>query len=136
NVVVCLDQVPPSASLSPNLQVSTDGGLNWKDALACDTLVQGVLIRGTYTVSDEHFRVLNLYVEPPGPANNTPVSPSSRAYDTVPTTGETGTWTLDTTNMKPCGYVVRLDVWDRTIVSCDDDGWFNWASLGFCLKAK
>jgi hypothetical protein len=139
NVVVRLDQVRPSASLSPSLQVSTDGGATWQPAQQCDTLVKGVLLRGTYSVSDEHFRQLNLYVEPPGPAHSTPVTPSSRKYgspDFVPTTGETGTWTLDTKNMDPCGYVVRLDVWDRTIVSCDADGWFNWAAIGFCLKAK
>jgi len=136
DVVVYLDQVRPSASLDPNLDVSTDGGTHWSPAMACDTFVKGVLIRGKYTVSDEHFRILSLYVQPPGPAHGTPVTPSIRTYPTVPTTGETGTWILDTTNMDPCGYVIRLDVWDRTIVSCDDDGWFSWASLGFCLKGK
>jgi hypothetical protein len=139
NAVVYLDQVPPSPSLSSSLQVSTDGGLTWTDAKECDTLVKGVLLRGTYTVSDEHFRYLHLYVEPWGAAHSTAVSPATRYYgspDFVPTTGETGTWTLDTKNMDPCGYVIRLDVWDRTIVSCDSHGWSNAASIGFCLKAK
>jgi hypothetical protein len=136
NAIVRLDQVKPAASLSPLLEVSSDGGATWTPAQKCDTFVVGVLIRGTYSVSDEHFRVLNLYVQPADAAHGTPVTPSTRIYPVVPTTGETGTWTLDTTNMDPCGYVVRLDVWDRTIVSCDDDGWSNWASLGFCLKAK
>jgi hypothetical protein len=136
NATVYLDQVRPDAILDPNLEVSTDSGATWSPAVACDTFVKGVWIRGKYTVSDEHFRILSLYVQPSGPAHGAAVSPSLRTYPTVPTTGETGTWTLDTSGMDPCGYVVRLDVWDRTIVSCDDDGWFNWASLGFCLKAK
>ena len=88
---------------------------------------------------------MRLYVEPTGPVPSGPptygatVTPASRTYgppDFVPTAGETGTWQLDTKNMDPCGYVIRLDVWDRTIVSCDDDGWSNWASIGFCLKAQ
>jgi hypothetical protein len=139
NAVVRLDQVRPAVSLSPNIEVSADGGATWQPALQCDTLVKGVRIRGTYSVSDSHFRHLHLYVEPAGPAHGAVVVPASRAYgapDFVPTTGETGTWTLDTTPMDPCGYVIRLDVWDRTIVGCDADGWYNWASLGFCLKAR
>jgi hypothetical protein len=138
NAVVYLDQVRPNANLGSTLEISDDGGATWQPAQQCDTFVKGVLIRGTYTVSDDHFRYLRLYVQPSGPAHGASVTPASRRYgapDFVPTTGETGTWMLDTTPMDPCGYVVRLDVWDRTIVSCDADGWDNWASLGFCLEA-
>ncbi|HXK03042.1 MAG TPA: hypothetical protein VMS37_11620 [Verrucomicrobiae bacterium] len=138
-VTVYLDQSEPVPYLSPNIEVSADGNPPWNPAKECDTLVKGVVLRGTYSVSDEHFRTLNLYVEPSGAAHNTPVTPSSRSYgspDWVPTGGETGTWTLNTANMDACGYVVRLDVWDRTILNCDADGWFNATSIGFCLKDK
>jgi hypothetical protein len=36
--------------------------------------------------------------------------------------------------MKACGYIVRVWVQDRTIVSGDGSGWKNAASVGFCLK--
>ena len=52
----------------------------------------------------------------------------------VSTNGESGTWSLNTAGMDSCGYVVRIDVSDRTIVSADG-GWTNAASVGFCLKA-
>ena len=35
--------------------------------------------------------------------------------------------------MLPCGYVVRLDAYDRTIVSAGG-GWHDYAAVGFCLK--
>jgi hypothetical protein len=39
--------------------------------------------------------------------------------------------------MKPCGYVVRLDVWDRTIVnSLPGEHNANNIEVGFCLRAK
>ncbi len=100
--MVYLDQVAPSASLSPNLQISSDHGATWQPAQQCDTLVKGVLIKGTYSVSDEHFRKLYLYVEPggyrpdspgvvqTGPAHNTAVTPSSRSSVVTPTDGSTG----------------------------------------------
>ena len=36
--------------------------------------------------------------------------------------------------MDPCGYVIRMDVWDRTIVS-GGSGWHDYDAVGFCLKA-
>jgi hypothetical protein len=61
------------------------------------------------------------------------VSPPARSYPVVPTGGEVATWTLDTTGMLPCGYVIRLDAYDRTIVSAGG-GWHSFDAVGFCLK--
>ena len=52
------------------------------------------------------------------------------------TLGDTGTWTLDTTGLPPCGYVVVLNAWDRTIVNSGFIGNYNDAPVGFCLKVK
>jgi hypothetical protein len=90
-------------------------------------------VRGTYSVSDEHFGGLSMAVEPTGPANGAAVVPSSRSYPVVPTVGEAGTWTLDTSPMLPCGYVIHLSVGDRTIVSAGG-GWHASATVGFCLR--
>jgi len=35
--------------------------------------------------------------------------------------------------MQPCGYVVRLEVWDRTIVNSHELGWRATDDVGFCL---
>jgi hypothetical protein len=37
--------------------------------------------------------------------------------------------------MTPCGYVVYLNVWDRTIVNSGATGWHAADSDGFCLRA-
>ena len=78
-------------------------------------------------------------VEPSGPANGAVVNPSVRSFTSpatpgsVPTTGETGTWTLNTAGMLPCGYVIHLSTSDRTIVS-GGGGWPGSAIVGFCLR--
>jgi CHAT domain-containing protein/Tfp pilus assembly protein PilF len=132
NVVVTLDEIPPAPEITIT-DFSTDGGVTWMPALACGEFAPGVRIRGTYKVIDEHFGSLTITVEPAGPAGGATVSPPSRSYPVVPTGGETGTWTLDTTPMQPCGYVVRLDTSDRTIVNAFG-GWYNFATVGFCLR--
>ena len=49
-------------------------------------------------------------------------------------TTQSGTWSLDTHGLDPCGYVVRLDGYDRTIVNSGYVGWDGHAFEGFCLK--
>jgi hypothetical protein len=52
----------------------------------------------------------------------------------VPTTGEAGTWTLDTTGMDPCGYVIRLYATDRTNVNSTGNAYDMAYDVGFCLE--
>ena len=135
-VRVQLDEYSPAAGITIT-DYSTDGGATWHSAIACATFSKGVRIRGTYNVSDAHFGSLSIGVEPSSAAHGASVSPSSRVYgppDFVPTGGESGTWTLDTTPMDPCGYVIRMDAYDRTIVNCGTS-WHDYATVGFCLKA-
>lgn len=134
NVIIALDEDAPIPAITIT-DFSTDNGATWQPAIACGDFIAGVLIRGTYSVTDAHFGSLSLSVEPPGPAHGAAPTPSSRAYPIVPTTGESGAWVLNTTGMDPCGYVVRIDVGDRTIVSADG-GWTNHDTVGFCLKAS
>jgi len=135
SVIVRLDEGVPTASLAITGVSQGTGPVN--PAQECETFKKGQTIHGTYSSFDEHFGSLSLTVEPTGPATAfgpTAVNPSSRSYPVVPTGGESGTWELDTSNMKACGYIVRLWVQDRTIVSGDGSGWKNAASVGFCLK--
>jgi hypothetical protein len=137
NVIIGLDEDPPTPAITIT-DFSTDGGVTWHAAIPCGDFIPGVLIRGSYSVSDAHFGGLTLSVEPPGPAHGATPTPASRVYgppDFVPTTGESGTWVLNTAGMDPCGYVVRIDAGDRTVVSADG-GWSNHDTVGFCLKAE
>jgi hypothetical protein len=131
SVKLYLDEVLPT----PHIQITgfQRGGGPVHPAVNCGTFQKGDILHGTYSVTDEHFGVLTMHVEPVAPAHGATVNPSSRSYPVVPTTGESGTWTLDTSPMDACGYIVRLDTSDRTIVNSGFVGWPNSDSTGFCL---
>jgi hypothetical protein len=134
-VRVRLDQQPTSALVSiTGFSTTENGPIN--PAADCGFFTPGLWIHGTYEAvdADGHFRRLSLAVDPAAPANGATVDPPSRAYPTVSTNGEAGTWKLDTDGMDPCGYVIRLHTWDRTIANNSPNGWHNTASVGFCLE--
>ena len=51
------------------------------------------------------------------------------------TTGMSGTWTLATNGMTPCGYTIVLGAWDRALVGNSCVGHYNQIGVGFCLRA-
>jgi hypothetical protein len=120
---VCLDNMAPTASIT----ITSGGG-------ACADFLVGDLISGTYAVTDEHFSSLSLSVQPGLGGSFTSPAPLPRTYPIVPTTGESGTWSLDTTGMPRCGYVVYLDAYDRTIVNSGSIGFHTAAVVGLCLR--
>jgi hypothetical protein len=94
---------------APTAQLTIDGG-------ACDKYAPGAKITGTFVARDLHFGhfildTLPASMTPPSPTTGTPPV-SSGDYQTA-VTGDA--WKLDTATMVPCGYVVRVRVWDRTI---------------------
>lgn len=122
----------------------------------CGKFVIGIdLVEGTYSMADLHSSGLNLSVTP-GPAaaggllSILTVSPGAANLPPLPTptasngltvvamtmleTGASGTWRLDTTNMDPCGYNIRIDASDRTIVNSGGIGWPAADIAGFCLE--
>lgn len=111
-------------------------------AVACGKFPVGSIISGAYEVRDPgltspnpHFNRLTLTVIPAGPANGVSPTPSSRSYPLqVPTNGEAGTWTLDTTGMDPCGYVIRLRATDRTNVNSRGHAFEMVYDVGLCLE--
>ena len=131
NVVrICLDNTAPGVSVG-----ITSGGGN------CADFVIGDKIEGDYTVSDAHFGNLTLLVLPTTggvftePAGlGVPAMPLVRSYPSVPTTGKSGTWELDTAGMARCGYVIELSALDRTIVNSGGIGWYNRDLVGLCLR--
>jgi hypothetical protein len=140
---VRVDNTPPSGPAGPGAtqaQIEANPPLRITGAtfnggpvpaLACGKFPVGTIINGTYEVHDpgttspnQHFNYLTLSIIPTGPANGAAPTPALRSYPVpVPTTGEAGTWTLNTAGMDPCGYVLRLVAYDRT----------NYNSVGYAL---
>lgn len=97
----------------------------------CNKAAPGDTVTGTYTATDAHFGAYALDALPaslsPPPPTHLPVSTTSPALG--------GTWSLATDgNWAQCGYVVRLQVWDRSIV--DSVPWghnYGYDDVGFCL---
>lgn len=127
-----------SAAPQPSIDITSGGG-------ACADFVIGDVISGAYAVTDEHFGRLTVSVLPalggsftaPAPLPPGPTMPLTRTYaGGVPTAGEAGLWSLDTSGMPRCGYVIELGVWDRTIVNSGFVGRFNRAVVGLCLREK
>lgn len=137
NVIVKLDQKKPEVVDFRITHYRDNSSAPWQPAQDCDKFSVGQIIKGTYDVSDEHFRLMTLKVLPKDHAKGATVDPARKTYyapDFEPTTGTSGEWELNTTGMDPCGYVVLLEVWDRTIANCDAKGWYNRDSVGFCLE--
>lgn len=134
-VIIDLDNAAPLTGL--HITGVSHGGGPVTPAVDCASFQVGDVIHGTYFVADEHFGSLALVVEPSVHANGASVDVgggvNSRSYPTVPTTGESGTWTLNTHGMDPCGYTIQLQSNDRTIVDCDGPWRNDNAFVGFCL---
>jgi hypothetical protein len=119
--LIQLDNTRPEADVS----ISSGGD--------CKDFVQGTPITGTLSAGDLHFGHFDLYtlpasLSPPNPSTTRPRAASAP---------DPATWTLATAGLKPCGYVIRLDVYDRTIVG-SLPGSHNGRSddTGLCLRAK
>jgi hypothetical protein len=133
-VTIRLDQAAPALGLD----ITSGGG-------ACADFTIGDLISGTYSAFDEHLYSLSLLVEPtlggvftapPSVPAGPPAMPLGRTYPVPLWTGEAGNWTLDTTGMPRCGYIIRLSAGDRTIVNSGFVGWGNHTVVGLCLREE
>jgi hypothetical protein len=132
---------PPASPPTMDIHIAMGGD--------CKDFTQDSKIDGTFIANDPYFGSWSLSTEPntfttpsnqpqaitcPPPANpalaNTSPAPAPGGHD----------WCLDTLSpieMKPCGYVVRLDVSDRSIVhSVPYVHNSNHIEVGFCLRAK
>ncbi len=122
----------------------------------CGAFRKGDIIHGTYSMKNDYIRSFYLRAEPLGPANGgklcvqpgTAPCTSSSGWSTPPsvtrvypsqivsTNGEEGVWSLNTEEMDPCGYIMRLHGSDRTIVNSGSIGHYSGKSVGFCLLKK
>jgi hypothetical protein len=120
SVTIQLDNTRPQDAIA-----ITSGGGSCGDFKVGDTIV------GSYWASDnEGLRALVFDVEPALGGGTFSTTPSITTL-----TFEDGTWQLNTTGMDPCGYVVHLEAYDRTIVDSSTPVGWSWpAFVGFCLK--
>jgi hypothetical protein len=107
----------------------------------CGDVVVGDTISGHFSVTDHFFSTLGIGVTQltiggvPQPINAISISPPTVTFPSVGTSGVSGTWTLDTTGMTPCGYTIVLSAWDRALVDESCLGHYNQTAVGFCLRA-
>ncbi|MDQ6665301.1 MAG: hypothetical protein M3Z23_13010 [Acidobacteriota bacterium] len=111
----------------------------------CGKFPVGSIISGTFSAHDpdtitpavkQHFGSVSLGILPSGPANGAAIvtAPAILTYPAVSTTGVSGTWTLDTKKMDPCGYVIHLEANDRTNVDSTGNPYPFAKDIGFCLE--
>ncbi len=108
----------------------------------CADLTVGQKLTGSYSVVDNFFGSLSIALVPitiggiAAPENAVVVTPvvGAASYNGTNTHGSNGTFTLDTTGMKPCGYTIELVAVDRAIVDSHCFSHWNRIGVGFCLR--
>lgn len=120
--LVQLDNTGPEVSIT----ITTGTG-------DCGKFDVGTLLSGSFVARDDYLGSFSLGIEP---AVNPPgvgvPSPSSGLVNTAVAPGDA--WSLDTTGMQPCGYVIRVVAADRAIVNSQSVGHHAADSAGFCLE--
>jgi hypothetical protein len=112
----------------------------------CGDVQVGDTITGSYSVTDEFFGVVSIALVPITvegilqPENPVVLSGANWGvgtviYDGTNTSGTSGTFTLSTAGMTPCGYTILLGAWDRALVNNTCSGHYSEDGVGFCLRA-
>jgi hypothetical protein len=134
SVNVTLDQEAPVADISITGYTDATG---FHAALPCGDFTTGVTINGTFDITDNTGVGSYYFTLEPNPYDPAPPPPVSFVVNAGSTaTHQFGTWSVATGGppaFEPCGYVVRLDAYDRTIVNCGTS-WHDFDSVGFCLR--
>lgn len=116
--VVQLDNTPPDASI----EITSGTG-------SCGMFTPGVTISGRFVARDTYFRNYSLTVKG-HPSANSPTPSSGNVQTPVAGSG----WTLDTTGMAECGYIIEVVARDRAILNSQSSHHQRPASVGFCLR--
>ncbi len=112
---------------APEVDVHIDSGGDCKD------FTVGATVNGHFVARDKYFGSYSLTTTPfAAPAGQ--LSPTSGTLQTAVAPGDA--WSLVTTNMQPCGYVVTVTAVDRAIINSAAVGHYSQAFAGFCLRAK
>jgi hypothetical protein len=110
-------------------EIHIDSGGDCKDFNANTT------ITGRFTARDDYFGAFSLMTLPTSISPNAPTTATPSTSQTATFAANGDGWSLNTTGMKPCGYVVLLQVWDRAIVGSQPGSHnYNFFDVGFCLR--
>ena len=129
----------PAGSDSHKIQLDN----TWPDASIditsgtgnCGKFAIGSTISGQFVARDLYLGSYSLNIEPAvNPAGVGVPIPNAGLVNTAPAPGDA--WSLDTTGMRPCGYVIRVVAVDRAIRNSQSVGHYSSDSAGFCLEAK
>ncbi len=140
-----LVEVPIGAPVSHVIQLKNSGVKDCRIHIDpasggdCNTFHVGNVIDGHFVAIDPYLSGYSLHTEPfPAPAGQ--LTPTSGAVSTpfagpdpAPPPGGLD-WHLDTKNMMPCGYIVRLEASDRAIINSAWVGHNAAAPVGWCLE--
>ena len=110
----------------------------------CGNITAGATITGNYSVTDDFFGIVTIamtqvYIEgvpismPTVVLSGANYGPESVIYDGTNTHGVSGTFTIDTTGLPPCGYTIQLTAWDRALNGIHCYGNDSQEAVGFCL---
>ena len=102
----------------------------------CADFTIGDVISGRFVARDPNFGAFSLTTSPVSlsPPNPIPSSGLVQTAQATPAPGGNG-WTLATAGMSACGYVITVQVWDRSIVnSYPGSHNYNYTDVGFCLR--
>jgi hypothetical protein len=107
------------------------------DAGPCTKFAVGDIITGKFTATDDHIWKYRLIVDPTVLVAPT-ILPTGETYPLLSVPGKINEpYTLTTTaTTTPCGYVIRLRVWDRTIRNNHLIGNHKPATVGLCILAE
>jgi hypothetical protein len=97
----------------------------------CGKFTQGMTIHGTYDARDTWFGSWGFSLLP-FPLPSTALTTSVLASTSEAPVGST--WSLNTSALGPCGYVLRLSVADRAIVDSYWLGHSTTVDIGFCIE--
>jgi hypothetical protein len=95
----------------------------------------GDSITGKIIATDAHIANYSIGIEPPTPNPPVMITSASENYPAMPAPGRIN-WPFEIKTKEetsPCGYVLHLHVWDRTIKNNSRPGNYNGATVGLCL---
>jgi hypothetical protein len=131
---VQLDNTLNTASVDPSNAAHLAFDPGQLASMNCGKFTKGMTITGTFDARDTWFAEWSFGLLPsqftfPPNSFKTPLTPFNTVEAPVGST-----WTLDTADLDPCGYVLRLGVSDRAIVNSVGTGRSVYVDLGFCLE--
>lgn len=121
--------LPPFEPPPVTCEIHIDSGGDCKD------FFKGTKIKGHFVARDTNFGGFSLTTLPSSMLPPNPTTATSNTSETATFVAGGDEWELDTSAMAPCGYVVLLQVWDRSILhSVPGHHNYNYYDVGFCLR--